>query len=163
MPLTVTASSQANATLTAVGSGGSSTLTATPSGSANTSLTATVSGGSASLTVSSPSPSSSLAVTGGSSSSLTVSSLSPTTTLTVSPGGGGGGGGGTTFLPTPDDVDDTSSQVHFYFGWASASGGWLVRRQLRSDASTLDATVSNNPAVTLYASAWASRATLNYA
>ena len=131
MPLTVTASSQANATLTAVGSGGSSTLTATPSGSANTSLTATVSGGSASLTVSSPSPSSSLAVTGGSSSSLTVSSLSPTTTLTVSPGGGGGGADiavSSTPSGSPSDGDlwyDTNSGQTFIYLNDGNSSQWV--------------------------------------
>lgn len=64
---------------------------------------------------------------------------------------------GSFFLPVPDEVDQTDA-TYSYFGWESVNGGWLVQRQLRSDASTLSATTG----YTDLAGAWPNRTTLNY-
>ena len=75
---------------------------------------------------------------------------------------GSGGGGGTTFLPSADLCEDTDA-THFYFGWTSVSGGWLVRRQVRADASSQDATQTGaNSAIADLTSAWATKETLEY-
>ena len=73
-----------------------------------------------------------------------------------------GGGGGTSFLDPSDELDD-SDATYFYFGWIDVGGGWLVERQLRSDSSSLYATVSNNPGYATLALAWPDRSILNYA
>ena len=64
------------------------------------------------------------------------------------------------FLPKPDEIDDTD-ETYFYFGWGSVNGDWLVRRQLRSDASKDNARTPGNIYGTL-TTAWPNRATLNY-
>ena len=68
---------------------------------------------------------------------------------------------GTGFLPAADEVDDTDP-TYFYFGWELVGSSWLVRRQLRTDSSPSDATMSNNPTHTILAAAWAVKETLNY-
>lgn len=65
------------------------------------------------------------------------------------------------FLPTPENLDD-SDTIYFYFGWEIVEGGWLVRRQLRSDSSVLNATESNNGLYSDLVSAWLNRLTLTY-
>lgn len=75
---------------------------------------------------------------------------------------GAGGGGGSAFLDVPDEIDDTGA-IHFYFGWVSVEGNWLVQRQARATAQTLRADITANPSHPDLASAWAARASLNYA
>ncbi len=79
----------------------------------------------------------------------------------------GAGGGGVATLPPhflpPSDMVDDSGATYFYFGWFDALGGWLVRRQLRVDATTADASVSNNPGYANLTAAWATKETLTYA
>lgn len=74
----------------------------------------------------------------------------------------GGTSGGSEFLDTPDNVDDLGT-TYFYFGWLSVSGDWLVRRQLRATAATLDATSQNNPTYATLTQAWPNRSSLIYA
>lgn len=64
-------------------------------------------------------------------------------------------------LPPADMIDDTGA-TYFYFGWLNVSGSWLVRRQLRANSATTDATVINNATHTILAQAWAVKETLNY-
>lgn len=73
----------------------------------------------------------------------------------------GGSSDESTFLPTPDRVDDANAS-YFYFGWDSVEGSWLVRRQLRSDASIVEASVVNNPTYITLTEAWSSKETLNF-
>ena len=72
------------------------------------------------------------------------------------------GGGGSSFLPQSDLCDDTGG-IYFYFGWTSVSGSWLIRRRTRIDLTEVDATIANNGGFADLATAWASRASLNYA
>lgn len=71
--------------------------------------------------------------------------------------GSGGGNADPAFKPAPDECDDTDPQ-YFYFGWLDIAGGWLVRRQNRSDQSFMDAATGFADLAT----AWANRATLGY-
>lgn len=65
------------------------------------------------------------------------------------------------WLPPPDNSEDTDA-TYFYFGWEDVGGSWLVRRQLRADATTMDATDTDNPSHLNLTSAWASKETLIY-
>lgn len=71
------------------------------------------------------------------------------------------GTGGTSFLQTPDLIEDTDA-VYFYMGWLDLSGAWMVRRQIRVDASTTDATPAENSSYANLSAAWAEKETLNY-
>lgn len=66
------------------------------------------------------------------------------------------------FLASPDEEDYTQID-YFYFGWISVEGGWLVRRQLRADSTTEDATNANNVAYNDLTTAWPDRYSLDYA
>ena len=66
------------------------------------------------------------------------------------------------FLATPDLVDTTQSD-YFYFGWTNILGGWLIRRQDRTDSSSAGADISNNPSYANLTAAWVDRYTLVYA
>ena len=70
--------------------------------------------------------------------------------------------GANIFLPAADNVDDTGA-TYFYFGWESVNGSWLVRRQLRVDATTEDATIGNNAGYVNLTAAWPDRGSLAYA
>lgn len=92
-------------------------------------------------------------------------------------GGGGddGGGGGSSFLSSPDEFDERGGGagtdgdgVYFFFGWESEGGGadgdgWLIRRQTRSDSTTVEADEDNNSSHTALSTAWAARTSLTYA
>ena len=60
--------------------------------------------------------------------------------------------------PTEAEVSET----HFYFGWATYRGGWLVRKQDRSTGAIVEATVSNNGSHATLVAAWPNRTTLTY-
>lgn len=66
------------------------------------------------------------------------------------------------FLPPPDLLEDTAA-VYFYFGWEDVNGSWLIRRQVRADATSMDADIVNNPGHANLASAWAVKEGLVYA
>ena len=66
----------------------------------------------------------------------------------------------TAFLDRPDEFEETT--LYFYMGWESVNSSWLVRKQTRSDSSTVDATVSNNGSYANLTEAWADRNTLTY-
>jgi hypothetical protein len=70
--------------------------------------------------------------------------------------------GGANFLPSPDNIDDTSDPTYFYFGWIDVDNGWLIHRQDRLSSLTTDATIANNGTMPDLATAWPSRATLAY-
>lgn len=64
--------------------------------------------------------------------------------------------GGSSGLPLPDEIDD-SDNVYFYMGWRSLGAGWTIRRQLRSNATSLDAV-----GVSDFDAAWNDRGALTY-
>ena len=64
------------------------------------------------------------------------------------------------FLPNPDSFEETDT--YFYMGWEDVNGGWLIRKQIRSNSSFTDATVANNGAYLTLTAAWASKNTLTY-
>ena len=66
------------------------------------------------------------------------------------------------FLPPADRIDDTTGIEFFHFGWEDVNGGWLIRRQTRSDSTFVDATESNNSSYTTLAEAWPFRLGLTY-
>ena len=60
----------------------------------------------------------------------------------------------------PDQYAETDT--HFYFGWQSINGGWLVRRQDRSTGAIVNASTANNSGVADLSTAWADRLNLTY-
>ena len=64
------------------------------------------------------------------------------------------------FLPIPELLAEDAT--YFYMGW-ELTGGWLVRRKLRSALTYVDANVGNNPTYTTLAAAWVDYSTLTYA
>ena len=66
------------------------------------------------------------------------------------------------FLPPADRVDDTTGREFFHFGWEDVNGGWLIRRQTRSDSTFVDATEINNSDYTTLEEAWPHRLGLTY-
>ena len=61
----------------------------------------------------------------------------------------------------PSETDE-NGELYFYFGWENINGGWLVRRQLRSNGDTVDAIPSNNSSHADLTGAWLARETLTY-
>ena len=66
----------------------------------------------------------------------------------------------TQFLANPDMFEETS--LYFYMGWDSVNGGWLIRKQVRTNSSFTDATIANNGSYANLAAAWVDRAILTY-
>lgn len=65
-----------------------------------------------------------------------------------------------TFLDPPSLLDEGAT--HFYMGWESINSSWLIRKQTRSDATTVDATINNNGSYANLSLAWVDRAALTY-
>ena len=70
-------------------------------------------------------------------------------------------GSGTSFLDTPDMIDETDA-IYFYFGWTSVDSSWLIRRQVRLTALTVDANILSNGGIPDLATGWPSRVSLIY-
>jgi hypothetical protein len=76
-----------------------------------------------------------------------------------------GGLGSSPFLPKADLIDDSeasNTDTYFYFGWYNVAGVWLIRRQERATALTVDASTFNNAQPDLN-TAWPLRESLAYA
>jgi hypothetical protein len=63
---------------------------------------------------------------------------------------------------TSQDWDDTSQASTVYVGKTSNYGDWKVTKSYGTTPVVTDATVANNPLITLYATAWTNRLTLTY-
>ena len=71
------------------------------------------------------------------------------------------GGAALAAYQTNDFIEATSTQL--YLGKQTASGAWLVMSiDTTSGVVIRYATVTNNPATTIYTTAWTNRATLTY-
>lgn len=90
-----------------------------------------------------------------------VNPNSPITVLTLGALSVGAGGTNTSFLPLPDRPDIVDL-THFYRGWESVNGGWLVRRRDRVTDEEKEATISGNPSYTTLTEAWVDPTILNY-
>jgi len=63
----------------------------------------------------------------------------------------------------PFNVNATDSgPTYLYVGLTNEDGDWYIKRVAQDGSTIAHATITNNPLVTDYASAWAARATLTY-
>ena len=62
----------------------------------------------------------------------------------------------------PYALNNLEDAPTMYIGKVTKEGAWLVQRFVKATGDMTYANVSNNAAITSYASAWANRATLSY-